>query len=68
MMGLPMATNVEKPSLSETKEKPATNVATSAGGETQTQGTQTKTQQELDAERRYEEAIEEEYAKREGGA
>jgi hypothetical protein len=27
-----------------------------------------KTQEELDAEKRYEEAIEEEYAKREGGA
>ena len=67
-MGLPTATNVEKPSLSETKEDTPANTAAFAAGQTQTQGTQTKTQQELDAERRYEEAIEDEYAKREGGA
>jgi|UPI000322FCB9 hypothetical protein len=43
-------------------------VATGAGVDTGAGTTRPKTEAELEADRRYEEAIEEEYAKREGGA
>ncbi|EGS19732.1 uncharacterized protein CTHT_0042140 [Thermochaetoides thermophila DSM 1495] len=42
--------------------------ATGAGVNTGAGITRPKTEEELEADRRYEEAIEEEYAKREGGA
>jgi len=66
-MGLPVHTSTEKPSTSETKVDPkdsqSTTPSTSSGA---TQGT--KTEAELAAEKLYEERMEEEYAKREGGA
>jgi hypothetical protein len=66
-MGLPVQTSVEKPSTSETRVEPKDSQpiisSTSSGA---TQGT--KSEAELAAEKLYEERMEEEYAKREGGA
>jgi hypothetical protein len=75
-MPLPMYTSSEKPSTSETKvsdqtahdSAPATSTSTN---ENQTAGGAiggTKSEAELAAEKLYEERMEEEYAKREGGA
>ena len=73
-MPLPMFTSHEKPSTSETKEigqnqeqtqaTPATDQSQTAGGASGG----TKSEVELAAEKLYEERMEEEYAKREGGA
>ena len=75
-----MSSSMEKPSTEATSaatadtsssEDRATNTSESVGGMTQTQ-TQTQTEQknlsEEAADKLYEERIEEEYAKREGGA
>ncbi|KAK4190753.1 hypothetical protein QBC35DRAFT_448942 [Podospora australis] len=43
-------------------------VPTGAGANTGAGTTRPKTQEEVEADRKYEEAMEEEYAKREGGA
>lgn len=73
-MGLPVHTTVEKPSTSETRdanvqassfsgEQSTANSNSGAGGTRQPKG-----EAELAAEKLYEERIEDEYAKREGGA
>ncbi|KAF1990731.1 hypothetical protein K402DRAFT_417490 [Aulographum hederae CBS 113979] len=70
-MGLPLPTN-EKPSTSETQAAKHTTTTTANGASKQTgqngQGQQQKTEAELEADRLYEERMEDEYAKREGGA
>jgi len=69
-MPIPIHTSTEKPSTSETREvprnsQPSVSVSNeSSGGPQQT----TKSEAELAAEKLYEERMEEEYAKREGGA
>jgi hypothetical protein len=72
-MGIPMNTNNEKPSVSETKEPTGSNqdqakAGQSTGQQEQPYQSRTKTEAELAAEKVYEERMEEEYAKREGGA
>ena len=66
-MPIPVHTTTEKPSTSETSQdsQPATTVSGQNSGTTQQT---TKSEAELAAEKLYEERIEEEYAKREGGA
>jgi len=65
-MPIPIHTNTEKPSTSETREAPKdSNIANSQSGTAQQTG---KSEAELAADKLYEERIEEEYAKREGGA
>lgn len=63
-MGIPVATSTEKPSTSETREVPKAASSSESSGASQT----TKSEAELAAEKLYEERMEEEYAKREGGA
>ena len=68
-MGLPIHTT-DKPSTSETREapkdsQPAAQVSNAQSGMAQQTS---KSEAELAAEKLYEERIEEEYAKREGGA
>ena len=46
----------------------SSSLATGAGANTGAGTTRPKTEAELEADRRYEEAMEDEYAKREGGA
>jgi hypothetical protein len=65
-MGLPMPTTTEKPSVSETKEATTTGPANDQSQPQQQQ--QPKSEVELAAEREYLERMEDEYAKREGGA
>jgi hypothetical protein len=63
-MPLPVI-STEKPSTSETREAPKhTQSTTQSSGVTQGQ----KSEAEIAADKLYEERIEEEYAKREGGA
>jgi len=69
-MPIPVVTSTEKPSTSETREvpkdsQPAASISNQSSGMTQQT---TKSEAELAADRLYEERIEEEYAKREGGA
>jgi hypothetical protein len=66
-MPIPVDATTEKPSTSETSEdsQPSTTVSNQNSGMAQQT---TKTEAELAAEKLYEERIEEEYAKREGGA
>lgn len=69
-MPIPVHTNTEKPSTSETNPSSASSQATA---DVSNQGSgaaqqMTKSEAELAAEKLYEERIEEEYAKREGGA
>ncbi len=49
-------------------EEPRNDVPRGAGANTGAGVTRPKTEAEIEADRRYEEAMEEEYAKREGGA
>jgi len=68
---MPSATgSSEKPSNSNIEPSPATDYSTSTSGAAQTTNTtsHTKTEAEEAADRLYEERIEEEYDKREGGA
>jgi hypothetical protein len=65
-MGLPEHTSTEKPSTSETHVEPKDSQTTTFTSSGPTQGT--KSEAELAAEKVYEERMEEEYAKREGGA
>ena len=73
-MPLPVYTSHEKPSTSETRETTKSQqdaLATGASNASQTTGGAlggTKSEAEIAAEKLYEERIEEEYAKREGGA
>jgi hypothetical protein len=68
IMGLPMPVTTEKPSVSETKET-ATGTTTTNQGQPQSQSQEhQKSEAELAAEREYLERMEDEYAKREGGA
>jgi hypothetical protein len=70
-MPLPVHTT-EKPSTSETTETTAatevTNPPAQGDGAASVAGAQTKSDAEIAAEKLYEERMEEEYAKREGGA
>lgn len=72
-MGLPIHSGAEKPSNSETNDV-AAQTLDSAARQAQTANTtssapqQPKGEAELAAEKLYEERMEEEYAKREGGA
>ncbi len=50
------------------REEPRNDVPRGAGADTGAGVTRPKTEAEIAADRRYEEAMEEEYAKREGGA
>ena len=68
-MGLPVHTNEEKPSTSDTK--PDSSVQATSVGSTAAPGQrvqQTKSQAEQAAEKLYMERMEDEYAKREGGS
>jgi len=67
-MGLPMPTTTEKPSISETKETGNTDVSNDENQSQVAQQQQPKSEVELAAERVYLERMEDEYAKREGGA
>jgi hypothetical protein len=66
-MPIPVHDTTEKPSASETSQnsQPVATVSSQNSGITQQT---TKSEAELAAEKLYEERIEEEYAKREGGA
>jgi hypothetical protein len=76
-MGIPTVTGVEKPSLSETKETPSAattleveQLQKQVDNSQPQQGTQTgeTVLSQAEADALYEERMEEEYAKREGGA
>jgi hypothetical protein len=67
-MGIPTATNTEKPSLSETAENSKSNSQAQGSTQDQTQQPKEKSETELAAEKVYLERMEDEYAKREGGA
>jgi hypothetical protein len=66
-MPVPMPSATEKSTTTNTSANAQTgnNASTQSGASA---NHAQKTQEELDAEKRYEEAMEEEYAKREGGA
>ncbi len=66
-MPIPVQTTTEKPSTSETSQN-SQPVATVSGQNSGMAQQTTKSEAELAAEKLYEERIEEEYAKREGGA
>jgi hypothetical protein len=75
-MGLPTLTSTEKPSVSETRpeepsavERAAATISDTSGASSgSSAGQQSKSDVERAAEKAYEERIEDEYAKREGGA
>lgn len=69
-MPVPIQTSTEKPSKTTTSEtaQPASKASNQPSQIGSTGQQQTKSEAELAAERLYEERIEEEYAKREGGA
>jgi hypothetical protein len=69
-MGIPTTTttNAEKPSLSETAETSKSNSQAQGATQDQTQQPNEKSEAELAAEKVYLERMEDEYAKREGGA
>lgn len=69
-MPIPVHTNVEKPSTSETNPSSGHSQATAQTSNQQSGAAfqTTKSEAELAAEKLYEERMEEEYAKREGGA
>jgi len=71
-MPVPVATYSETPSNSNISPNPVTDSeipnSSAAQNSTTSQTTHTKTEAEEAADRLYEERIEEEYAKREGGA
>lgn len=68
-MGLPSYSESTTTKTSETpQEQNNTGVATGAGANTGAGVTRPKTEEELEADRLYEEAMEEEYAKRDGGS
>lgn len=68
-MGQPMkdTTKTQNPS-GDRQDKPADSRPTGAGVNTGAGTTRPKTAQELEADRLYEERMEEEYAKRDGGS
>jgi len=66
-MPIPVNATTEKPSTSETSQD-SQHVATVSGQNSGMAQQTTKSEAELAAEKLYEERIEEEYAKREGGA
>jgi len=68
---MPTATTTEKPSNSNITPNPITDSeipSSTSAAQTSNNTTKTKTEVEEAADRLYEERIEEEYAKREGGA
>ena len=75
-MGLPTLTSTEKPSASETQpdqpsavQRAAATIADTSGSSSgSSAGQQSKSDVEIAAEKAYEERMEDEYAKREGGA
>lgn len=71
-MPLPLFSSTEKPSNSNIEPNPTTDSSIPSSGAAQTSSNapaiQQKTEAEEAADRLYEERIEEEYAKREGGA
>ncbi|KAJ4134927.1 hypothetical protein NW768_004536 [Fusarium equiseti] len=69
-MGLPSYSEsaTTKPSETPQELNGTTGVATGAGANTGAGVTRPKTEEELEADRLYEEAMEEEYAKRDGGS
>lgn len=68
-MSFPTSLSGEKPSNSSIEPNPATEPTTSSSSQTATtEAPKQKTEVEEAADRLYEERIEEEYAKREGGA
>jgi hypothetical protein len=67
-MPVPMPSTTEKSTSSPATAQTAHNVENASTQSVASASHTQKTQEELDAEKRYEEAMEEEYAKREGGA
>lgn len=72
-MPLPLYNSASKATEAETRSELPTSTsaasgATGAGANNGAGVTRPKTEQEIEADRLYEEAMEEEYAKREGGA
>ena len=69
-MGLPSYSESTTTKTSETPQEQTntTGVATGAGVNTGAGVTRPKTEEELEADRLYEEAMEDEYAKRDGGS
>jgi hypothetical protein len=67
-MGIPTTTNTENPSLSETAENSKSSSQAQGTTQDQTQQPKKKSEAELAAEKVYLERMEDEYAKREGGA
>jgi len=67
-MGLPLPVTSEKPSVSETKETATCTTTTNQGRPGSQNQQPPKSEAELAAEKEYLERMEDEYAKREGGA